>query len=61
MCFIPVSFEIIGILIFSPILLGISYFEAMLLGSVLAASSPVVVVPRMIKLKNERYGEKKSC
>ena len=57
MCFIPASFEIIGIVIFAPILLGISYFEAMLLGSVLAAVSPAIVVPRMIKLKNEGYGE----
>ncbi len=56
MCFIPASFEIIGIVIFAPILLGISYFEAMLLGSVLAAVSPAIVVPRMIKLKNEGYG-----
>ncbi len=57
MCFIPASFEIIGIVIFAPILLGISYFEALLLGSVLAAVSPAIVVPRMIKLKNEGYGE----
>lgn len=57
MCFIPASFEIIGIVMFAPILLGISYFEAMLLGSVLAAVSPAIVVPRMIKLKNEGYGE----
>lgn len=57
MCFIPASFEIIGIVIFAPILLGISYFEAMLLGSVLAAVSPAIVVPRMIKLKNEGYGK----
>lgn len=57
MCFIPASFEIIGIVIFAPILLGISYFEAMLLGSVLAAVSPAIVVPKMIKLKNEGYGE----
>ncbi len=57
MCFLPASFEIVGIVIFAPILLGISYFEAMLLGSVLAAVSPAVVVPRMIKLKDEGYGD----
>ena len=57
MCFLPASFEIIGIVLFAPTLLGISYFEALLLGSVLAAVSPAIVVPRMIKLKNEGYGE----
>lgn len=56
MCFLPATFEIIGIVIFAPLLLKISYFEAMLLGSVLAAVSPAIVVPRMIKLKEEGYG-----
>ena len=58
MCFIPATFEIIGIVIFGPLLLKISLFESMLLGSVLAAVSPAVVVPRMIKLKEEGYGTK---
>lgn len=57
MCFIPACFEILGILIFAPLFLNISYFEALLLGSVLAAVSPAVVVPRMLKLKEEGYGE----
>lgn len=57
MCFVPATFEIVGITIFGPILLGISYLEAMLLGSVLAAVSPAIVVPRMIKFMEERYGE----
>ncbi len=57
MCFVPASFEIVGVVIFAPMLLGISYFESLLLGSVLAAVSPAVVVPRMIKLKNEGYGD----
>lgn len=56
MCFLPATFEIIGIVIFAPLLLKISYFEAMLLGSVLAAVSPAIVVPRMIKLKSDGYG-----
>ncbi len=56
--FVPATFEIIGILIFGPILLGISVFEALLLGSVLAAVSPAVIVPRMIKLMKEGYGDK---
>lgn len=58
MCFIPATFEIIGIVIFGPLLLKISIFESMLLGSILAAVSPAVVVPRMIKLKEEGYGVK---
>ncbi len=57
MCFLPACFEIAGITIFGPMLLGISYFEALLLGSVLAAVSPAVVVPRMICLMEEGYGK----
>ena len=56
MCFVPACFEIVGVTIFGPLFLGISYLEAMLLGSVLAAVSPAVVVPRMIKLMDEGYG-----
>ena len=56
MCFLPACFEIAGITIFGPIFFGISYFEALLLGSVLAAVSPAVVVPRMIRLMEEGYG-----
>lgn len=56
MCFLPACFEIIGVVIFAPLLLNISYIEAMLLGSVLAAVSPAVVVPRMIRLKEKGYG-----
>lgn len=58
MCFVPACFEILGIVIFGPLLLNISITEALLLGSVLAAVSPAVVVPRMIKLKDEGYGSK---
>ena len=60
MCFLPACFEIVGVTIFAPIFLGISYIEAMLLGSVLAAVSPAIVVPRMIKLMEEGYGSKNS-
>lgn len=56
MCFLPATFEIIGVSIFAPLFLHISYIEALLLGSVLAAVSPAIVVPRMIKLMNEGYG-----
>lgn len=58
MCFLPATFEIIGVIIFAPLLLGISYFEALLLGSVLGAVSPAIVVPRMIKLQSLHYGDK---
>ena len=60
MCFVPACFEIVGITIFAPLFLGISHLEAMLLGSVLAAVSPAVVVPRMIKLMEEGYGKEHS-
>ena len=60
MCFLPACFEIIGVTIFAPLFLGISYLEALLLGSVLAAVSPAVVVPRMIKLMEEGYGKEHS-
>lgn len=58
--FLPASFEILGVCIFAPLFLHISIFEALLLGSVLAAVSPAVVVPRMIKLKEEGYGKEHS-
>lgn len=60
MCFVPATFEIVGVLILAPLLLGVSIVEALLIGSVLAAVSLAVVVPRMIKLKEEGYGENKS-
>ena len=60
MCFLPACFEIIGVLVFAPIFLNITYLEALLLGSVLAAVSPAIVVPRMIKLLEEGYGKDKN-
>ena len=59
MCFLPATLEIIGVLLFAPIILGVSILEALLMGSVLAAVSPAIVVPRMIKLKEMRYGEER--
>ena len=58
MCFVPASFEIIGILLFAPKWMGLSVLEAALMGAVLAAVSPAVVVPRMVKLMEEGYGTK---
>ncbi len=57
--FIPATLEIIAVVIFAPMFFGISYLEAAILGSVLAAVSPAVVVPKMIKLMNEKWGHKK--
>jgi len=58
MCFVPASFELLGMIILAPRVMGISYMEAALLGAVLAAVSPAVVVPRMVKLMEEGYGTK---
>ena len=58
MAFIPATCEIIGVTIISLLLLNISLFESILLGTVLAAVSPAVVSPRMIKLIDNKFGEK---
>ena len=50
MCFVPACVEIIGTVLLAPLLLGISTLEAAVMGSVLAAVSPAVIVPRMIRL-----------
>ena len=60
MCFVPACVEIIGTIIFAPLLLGISVLDAAIIGSVIAAVSPAVIVPRMIKLIDEGYGKEKS-
>lgn len=56
MCFVPACVEIIGTVLLAPLLLGISTLEAAVMGSVLAAVSPAVIVPRMIRLMEEGYG-----
>lgn len=56
MCFLPASFELAGVLLLAPGILGISLTEAAIMGAVLAAVSPAVVVPRMVKLMEEGYG-----
>jgi len=56
MCFVPATCELIGMLILAPGLLGLPLLDAAILGSVLAAVSPAVVVPRMVKLMDEGYG-----
>lgn len=59
MCFVPAILEITGFIIAAPHFLGLSILEAGIMGSVLAAVSPAVIVPRMIKLTEEGYGTKK--
>lgn len=58
MCFLPASFEILGILLLAPKLMGFTVLEAANMGAVLAAVSPAVVVPRMVRLMEEGYGVK---
>ena len=60
MSFVPASFEIIGYLLFAPAILGITRVEAAVMGSVLAAVSPAVVVPRMVQLMETKYGTEKA-
>lgn len=60
MCFVPACIEMIGTTIFAPLFLDVSVTEAALIGSVISAVSPAVVVPRMIKLIEEGYGREKS-
>ena len=56
MCFVPATFELAGMLLLAPRLMGMSLLEAAVMGAVLAAVSPAVVVPRMVKLMEEGYG-----
>lgn len=58
MCFVPATFELAGMLLLAPRLMGMSLPEAAVMGAVLAAVSPAVVVPRMVKLMEEGYGVK---
>lgn len=56
MCFVPACFEILGMLLLAPQLLGISLLDAAIMGAVVAAVSPAVIVPKMLKLMEEGYG-----
>lgn len=56
---LPASFEILGYIVFAPKILGISVIEAAVMGAVLGAVSPAVVVPRMVQLMEESYGTDK--
>ena len=60
MSFVPACCEIAGYVIFAPLLLGVDLIEAAVMGAVLSAVSPAVVVPRMIRLIENKWGTEKS-
>lgn len=60
MCFVPACFEIGGMLVLAPPLLHISLLEAAIMGTVVAAVSPAVIVPKMLHLMETGYGTKQS-
>ena len=59
LCFLPACVEILGMLILAPMFFGISLLEAAIMGAVIAAVSPAVIVPRMLKLMENGYGREK--
>lgn len=59
LCFLPACFEVFGMILLAPQFLGLSYLEAAVLGAVIGAVSPAVVVPRMIRLMDSGYGTEK--
>ena len=60
MSFVPATCEIAGYILFAPLVLGINRIEAAIMGAVLGAVSPAVVIPRMVMLMEEKYGTKKA-
>ena len=60
MCFVPACFEILGMIIIAPKLLGISILNAAIMGAVVGAVSPAVIVPKMLYLMENKYGTNKS-
>lgn len=59
MSFLPALFEILAFVVFAPFRLGVDHIEAAIMGAVLGAVSPAVVVPRMVQLMDEKYGTDK--
>ncbi len=59
MCFVPACFEIVGMVLLAPSFLGVTRLEAAIMGTVIAAVSPAVLVPRMLKLIEKGYGTEK--
>ena len=60
MACIPATFEILAYFLLAPYFLGINRLEAAVMGAVMGAVSPAVVVPRMVQLMDEKYGTAKS-
>ena len=60
LAFVPASFEMLAYTVFAPFLFDITRIEAAVMGAVLSAVSPAVVVPRMVMLMEEQYGTDKS-
>ncbi len=60
MCFVPATLEIFAVTILAPIFLNVSYLEAAIMGTVLAAVSPAIIVPRMIHLMESGHGKDKN-
>lgn len=60
MCFVPACFEIAGMMLIAPPLLGISLLDAAIMGTVVAAVSPAIIVPKMLYLMDQKYGTSKS-
>lgn len=58
--FVPASYELLGYVLLAPVILGITRVEAAVMGAVLAAVSPAVVVPRMVSLMEKKYGTDKA-
>ena len=59
MCFLPACFEMVGMVLLAPALLKVSRLDAAIMGAVVGAVSPAVIVPKMLKLMEEGYGKKK--
>ena len=58
--FIPATFEIIGYILLAPVMLGITRMDAAVMGAVLGAASPAVVMPQMVNFMENKYGTKKA-
>ena len=59
MCFVQATFEILGMLLFAPLLFRMTVIDSLILGTVIAAVSPAVIVPHMLRIMDEGYGVQK--
>lgn len=59
MCFLPALFEILATLFLGQKFLGLSILDSLILGTVIAAASPGIIIPKMLNIMNEKYGIKK--